>query len=418
MAPAGWRRPHRRRRRGGGLASGALLALLLGASACVAAQQQQQRQQQQQQEAPSRAELERLRVRGGLADPLHNYSYAPRVRLRRAGISGGADGGQRGGQHGRQRAVVSVDGAPFQRLSLPGDRVASHWASCEAMKTDEAVRAAGEEERGGGGGTACEAAVAQRLVGVASLGRVRRCVARWGAADVLAAPALLDGVDAAMLRGWDVEALAAHLKPRLEAAVVCERPLEWVLRQELVSQRGLWLEFGVFEGATLNLAAARRGPRGAVFGFDNFTGLPEMWRPSYFGAKGSFGLGGVVPPLLPNARVVKGLFEDTLGPFLAKHPGERVAYLHVDCDLYVGAKQALDAVGPLLMPGAVVIFDDLVNFRGFRNRRSELRALLEWLQSGTAPRLAPLAFGGPEVILDADFDLQFWQQSAAFLVLP
>ena len=94
-------------------------------------------------------------------------------------------------------------------------------------------------------------------------------------------------------------------------------------------------------------------------------------------------------------------------------------YMYREQYLYMrGLKQALDAVGPLLMPGAVVIFDDLVNFRGFRNRRSELRALLEWLQSGTAPRLAPLAFGGPEVILDADFDLQFWQQSAAFLVLP
>src|SRR4051794_19998826 len=42
---------------------------------------------------------------------------------------------------------------------------------------------------------------------------------------------------------------------------------------------GMIVEFGVFEGATINFIADRT--REQVFGFDCFEGLPEDWRPGF-----------------------------------------------------------------------------------------------------------------------------------------
>ena len=66
----------------------------------------------------------------------------------------------------------------------------------------------------------------------------------------------------------------------------------------------------------------------------------------------------------------KGLFEDTLPGFLNAH-GERASYIHIDNDLYAGAKFVLDALGPRLAEGAVLNFHELVNIVGENVRSSK-----------------------------------------------
>ena len=63
-----------------------------------------------------------------------------------------------------------------------------------------------------------------------------------------------------------------------------------MIETSLCMAAGSWMEFGVFQGATLNGAADYRKKNcnadpssNFVYGFDTFTGLPEAWgeqRPS------------------------------------------------------------------------------------------------------------------------------------------
>ena len=55
---------------------------------------------------------------------------------------------------------------------------------------------------------------------------------------------------------------------------------------------GLFLEFGVQDGASINAIAARADRR--VHGFDSFEGLPEDWAGT-FERRGKFSTGGKLP---------------------------------------------------------------------------------------------------------------------------
>jgi hypothetical protein len=65
-----------------------------------------------------------------------------------------------------------------------------------------------------------------------------------------------------------------------------------------------------------------------------------------------------------------------------------VTYMHVDCDLYTGASQALLMNAPRMQIGMVLIFDDLINYEAYRE--GEIKALWEWL-AATGYHLRALA---------------------------
>ncbi len=136
---------------------------------------------------------------------------------------------------------------------------------------------------------------------------------------------------------------------------------------------GMALEFGVWNGKTLGVIAAARAGRDA-YGFDSFEGLPEAWRTGF--PSKSFGVDGRVPEV-PGAELVVGWFDDTLPRFLDEHPGP-VAFLHVDADLYSSARTVLDLVGPRLVPGTVIVFDEYFNYPGWE--RHEHRAWREYVE--------------------------------------
>lgn len=175
----------------------------------------------------------------------------------------------------------------------------------------------------------------------------------------------------------------------------------------LADRGGLWLEFGVFRGHTINYLALAYN--GTVVGFDSFKGLPEQWRPA-IGAlkgatqKGSFNLNGRLPKVKANVRLIKGLFEDTLPRFVQQLNHSRyVSLLHVDCDLYSSSKTVLKHVGPLLRPGSVVVFDELIHYVEYRNH--ELKALYELLAESGA-QVEVLGFSGTHVQSDPEGEMQ------------
>ena len=184
----------------------------------------------------------------------------------------------------------------------------------------------------------------------------------------------------------------------------------------LASPEGLWLEFGVYKGETINYLADRHRP-GLVYGFDSFRGLPETWRPAKGGLraatqKGSFDLRGRLPRVAANVKLVKGLFNATLPEFLkGLAPGDFVSLLHVDCDLYSSTKTVFRYTVPLLRPGSVVAFDELVNYPQYRLH--ELKALYEVL-CDTGWRVEVLGFPGPRVLMKPRGES--WPQSVAVRV--
>jgi hypothetical protein len=155
-----------------------------------------------------------------------------------------------------------------------------------------------------------------------------------------------------------------------------EQLWDYTLRQ--VRIEGQYLEFGVFEGRSINhIARAARTPqrsRPQVYGFDSFEGLKEDWRGNHLG-KGAFDRGGRMPRVEANVTLVKGWFDQTLPKFLAEHR-EPVAYLHIDSDTFEAADAVLSLLGDRIAAGSIVVFDEYFGYRGWKE--GEHRAWTEF----------------------------------------
>ena len=123
---------------------------------------------------------------------------------------------------------------------------------------------------------------------------------------------------------------------------------------------GMFLEFGVFSGTTINHIAGRID--GAVYGFDSFEGLPERWRD---GMGAGFFKVEALPSVRANVKLVKGWFDQTLPEFLKGHP-EKVSFLHVDCDLYSSTKTIFAQLAQRIEVGTIIVFDEYFNYPGWQ----------------------------------------------------
>jgi hypothetical protein len=147
--------------------------------------------------------------------------------------------------------------------------------------------------------------------------------------------------------------------------------LTLALQQANVSGDQLLCEFGVFQGSTINHVAGLTSK--TIFGFDSFEGLPEAWDQGL--ARGHFAVARL-PEVRSNVQLIKGWFNETIPPFLTKHPGG-VGFLHVDCDLYSSTKTIFDLLDCRLAPGAVIVFDEYFNFPNWEE--GEHKAFQEFL---------------------------------------
>jgi len=135
---------------------------------------------------------------------------------------------------------------------------------------------------------------------------------------------------------------------------------------------GLILEFGVASGRTINHIASQTTQQ--IYGFDIFSGLPEIWRTGY--PAGAFARKNL-PNVNGNVELVEGLFENTLDIFLETH-GEPISLLHIDCDLYSATNTIFKKLGGLIKPGTVIVFDEYFNYPGWQHH--EFRAFKEYVE--------------------------------------
>lgn len=135
----------------------------------------------------------------------------------------------------------------------------------------------------------------------------------------------------------------------------------------------LYLEFGTYKGNSINILAKLR-PQQPFYGFDSFEGLPENWTLGC--KKGAFSMQGNLPAVRSNVTLIKGFFEVSLPPFIMAHKHEKIAFLHIDCDLYSSTKTVLENLYPLITNGTIICFDEYYNYPDWEN--GEYKAFLEF----------------------------------------
>jgi hypothetical protein len=139
-----------------------------------------------------------------------------------------------------------------------------------------------------------------------------------------------------------------------------------------VSIDGLYLEFGVRTGTSIN-HIARRNPRATIHGFDSFEGLPEPWT-GWTMNSGAFA-GEGIPTVAPNVRLHVGWFDQTLPRFLDENAGP-VAFAHIDSDIYSSARTVLYSLAPRLRAGSIIVFNEYFNYPNWKQH--EFRAFQEF----------------------------------------
>ncbi len=153
--------------------------------------------------------------------------------------------------------------------------------------------------------------------------------------------------------------------------------LKYALAQCLehtISQDGLFLEFGVFQGESINYCSKIYTEK-KFYGFDSFEGLPETWGGKE--AKGHFNVHGKLPKVEKNIELIKGWFNETLPLFLKETKGN-IAFLHIDCDLYSSTKTVLDLLAKRIKAGTVIVFDEYINYPNWQEH--EFKAFQEFVK--------------------------------------
>lgn len=141
-------------------------------------------------------------------------------------------------------------------------------------------------------------------------------------------------------------------------------------------KNGLYLEFGVYKGRSINHIAEKIYPK-KVFGFDSFFGLPEndgkYWQDHHFT------LNGKNPKtFLENVCIIEGMFENTIEKFKHKYlANNHISFLHIDCDIYSSTKVIFDQLENYIIPGTVIVFDEYWRYEEYYDH--EMKAFLEYV---------------------------------------
>jgi Macrocin-O-methyltransferase (TylF) len=161
--------------------------------------------------------------------------------------------------------------------------------------------------------------------------------------------------------------------------------------------RNLALEFGVYKAGMINYQA-RKFPALNFVGFDSFEGLQEQW--SAMAPAKTFDLGGKLPKVRPNVRLVKGWFAEAAPRWKTENPGSGIPLLvHVDCDTYAATVDVLQFCADYVEHGLVLHFDD---YFGFPNWRTGGFKALQEIAEKRRWRLTYLSYGTKEVSVLAE----------------
>jgi hypothetical protein len=150
-----------------------------------------------------------------------------------------------------------------------------------------------------------------------------------------------------------------------------------------VGHSGNFAEFGVFEGRSLR-ALSDAFPDRTIHGLDSFRGLPEPWVRSDASTyqRGHFALREPPADLPSHVKLFPGFFQETL-PIWRNTLNGPLSLIHIDSDLYSAARDVLFALDRHIVPGTVIVFDELCDWTDSGVYpawpEGEWRALREWM---------------------------------------
>ena len=162
-----------------------------------------------------------------------------------------------------------------------------------------------------------------------------------------------------------------RIKDNLEHGIKCSR------------QQGLYCEFGVRDLRSFNaLREIIPDTSKVLHGFDTFEGLPEPWELKKTYAKGIL-KANAVPESTDTEKFYKGLFSERIPDLLSTHT-DNISFCHVDGDLYSSCNDVLYGLNERIVPGTVLVFDELTTFEKADLKKwdnlwnHECRSLMEW----------------------------------------
>ena len=135
------------------------------------------------------------------------------------------------------------------------------------------------------------------------------------------------------------------------------------LYEAMIAQEGLdvlpidYFEFGVASGQSFKWwLEHNKNADSRFYGFDTFEGLPESFG---FYEKGK--LAAALESLDisdKRSNFYKGLFQDTLVPFLEEYKSKKRKLIHLDADLFSATLFALSQLYRFLNDGDILLFDE------------------------------------------------------------
>lgn len=149
--------------------------------------------------------------------------------------------------------------------------------------------------------------------------------------------------------------------------LIGEPTAAWLAGVAWASPEGCFVEIGVYQGGSARFLGEIAKAQGReLFLYDTFTGIP------FKDAVDSHQVGDfsdtsaeAVAEAVPHAVIVKGVFPASLVPM------PPVAFCHVDADQYRSVKAACEVLGPLMVKGGVMVFDDYNALEGAKRAVDE-----------------------------------------------
>ena len=161
------------------------------------------------------------------------------------------------------------------------------------------------------------------------------------------------------------------------------------------TNKGDYYEFGIFKGYTFWYAQKVAKEQGiktmCFFGFDSFSGLPEITEidktqdGGLYAGQFKYPIKEVEKHL--NSKgvdwkktfLIEGFFEKTLNSGTKKkYNMDKISVVLIDCDLYQSTMKVLDFIKDMIIDKTIILFDDW-NCFGDKNK-GERRAFREFLQ--------------------------------------
>ena len=155
-------------------------------------------------------------------------------------------------------------------------------------------------------------------------------------------------------------------------------PLRYCLNNNIINKDGLWLEFGVSYGGTLDLISEYTDS--TVYGFDTFNGIDKIgnWNKFYsvINDKGvpikvvqldkyMYKKTGIIKTFNKNVEFIKGYFDETLSNFLL-NKNTRISFIHIDCTFFTSTNTILNECIKYFNDEIIIVFNGFINFPDYK----------------------------------------------------